>query len=171
MGATVGKAFGIARAMKGGVGTASVSAGGFTVGALVAVNAIGDVLDAHNQVISGVRSVDGSGLQQATASLIDGQRPAASHIAPPGSATTIGVVATDANLTKAQATQLASLAHNGLARAISPITQNDGDALFALASGSNAHAADLALLGTLAAEAVARAIRNAVLAAHGLPAP
>ena len=84
-----------------------------------------------------------------------------------GSATTLGVVATDAHLSKAQATQLAALAHHGLSRAISPITANDGDVLFALATGTAGHGGDISALGAMAAAAVARAIRNAVRAATG----
>ena len=171
LGATVGKLFGIERAMKGGVGTASVSAGGFCVGALVAVNAVGDVVDAAHQPLAGARSVDGSRLQHTTATLLAGGLPPRVTASVAGSATTIGVVATDALLTKSQATQLAALAHHGLARCIDPLTVHDGDALFALASGQQPQAAPLALLGVLAAEAVARAVRNAVLAARSLPPP
>jgi L-aminopeptidase/D-esterase-like protein len=86
-------------------------------------------------------------------------------------ATTIGVVATDALLTKAQTNKLASLAHHGLSRSISPLTMADGDALFALATGSADQAADLGLLGSLAAEVVARAVRNAVRSATSLTDP
>jgi L-aminopeptidase/D-esterase-like protein len=88
-----------------------------------------------------------------------------------GSATTIGVVATDARLNKAQATQLANLAHHGLSRAISPLTANDGDSLFALATGMVGTPVELSGLGTVAAEVVSRAIRNAVRAARSLQAP
>jgi L-aminopeptidase/D-esterase-like protein len=168
LGATVGKFFGIARAMKGGIGTASLRLGGLTVGALVAVNAIGDVLDEDARVLAGARSEDGLRLAGTTAALLAGAAPGP-VIA--GSATTIGVVATDARLDKAQATQLAGLAHHGIARAVSPLTANDGDALFALATGESGAAADLGVLGGLAAEAVARAIRNAVRAARRLSTP
>ncbi len=168
LGATVGKAFGLARAMRGGIGSASLCVGGITVAALVAVNAVGDVLDGQGHVIAGARTQDGRALAGSTDSLLAGAG-AARVIA--GSATTVGVVATDATLTKAQATQLASLAHAGLARAVSPLTANDGDALFALATGASGQAVDLSTLGTLAAEAVARAIRNAAWAATGLPDP
>jgi len=168
LGATVGKFFGIQRAMKGGVGTASVKLGGITVAALVAVNAIGDVLDEHGAVIAGARTASGRGLAGAMSALLAGQGPA--HVMA-GMATTIGVVATDAVLTKAQATQLANQAHHGLARAVSPITVNDGDSFFALATGASGRTGDLSALGALAAEAVARAIRNAVRAATGLAQP
>jgi L-aminopeptidase/D-esterase-like protein len=82
-----------------------------------------------------------------------------------GMATTIGGVATDALLSKAQANKLASLAHHGLSRAVDPITVHDGDTLFALATGGTGRSGDLSALGAMAAEAVARAIRNAVRAA------
>lgn len=161
-GAMVGKLFGIDRAMPGGIGTASITVGAFTVGALVAVNAIGDVLDADGRVIAGARRADGQGLVRASERLFAGEGPARLMA---GMATTIGVVATDAQLTKAQANKLATLAHHGLSRAIDPVTVNDGDTLFALATGTTGRSGDLSALGAMAAEAVARAIRNAVRAA------
>ena len=168
LGATVGKMFGIARAMKGGVGSASLSVGRFTVAALVAVNAIGDVLDEAGQPLAGARTADGLKLMGTTAALMQGEGPAQALL---GTATTIGVVATNATLTKTQATQLAALAHHGLSRSISPVSANDGDALFALATGQAGEVDQLSVLGTLAAEAVSRAIRNAVRAATALVAP
>lgn len=170
LGATVGKLFGIARACKGGIGTASLRLGALTVGALVAVNAIGDVLDENGEVLAGARSEDGSRFIDTQRSLLQGAVPLPVLQRMAGSATTIGVVATDARLDKAGATQLAALAHHGLSRAVSPITVNDGDTLFALATGSAGIAGELGTLGALAAEAVARAIRNAVRAAESLPA-
>jgi len=166
-GAAVGKLFGIRRAMKGGIGTASVRLGGFTVAALVAVNAVGDVLGEDGQVLAGARSEDGLRLVGTTAATMRGEGP---QRLVPGSATTIGLVATDATLTKAQANKLASLAHHGLSRAIDPITTHDGDTLFALATGRAGRVDDLSGLGAVAAELVARAIRRAVRAAEGLPA-
>ncbi len=165
LGATVGKLWGMARSMRGGIGSASLQLGGFTVGALVAVNAIGDVLDEKGHVIAGARKADGSGFVGSTAALLAGGGPQRLMDAMAGSATTIGVVATDAVLTKAQATQLAALAHHGLSRAVSPVTVNDGDALFALATGTAGGSGDISMLGIMAAECVARAIRNAVRAA------
>ncbi len=167
LGATVGKLHGIGRAMKGGVGTASLKLGAFTVGALVAVNAVGDVLDEAGAVLAGARGGDGRPMGS-TPSLLAGDGPP-QMVA--GMATTIGVVATDAALTKAQATQLAALAHHGLARAISPLTMHDGDTLFALATGGAGRPGELSALGAMAAEAVARAIRNAVRAAGSLAEP
>jgi L-aminopeptidase/D-esterase-like protein len=169
-GAAVGKLFGIDRAMKGGIGSASVQVGAFTVAALVAVNAIGDVIDRDGQVLAGARGSDGGACVGATRQLLAGEGPARvmSGMAA-GTATTIGIVATDARLSKAQANKLASLGHHGLSRAIDPLTMNDGDTLFALATGRAGHPGDLSALGAMAAEVVARAIRNAVRAATGLP--
>ncbi len=167
-GASVGKLFGIDRAMKSGIGSASLCVGAFTVGALVAVNAIGDVIDADGSVIAGARGADGQGLVCASHRLLAGEGPLRVMA---GMATTIGIVATNALLDKAQANQLASLAHHGLSRAVDPLTVNDGDTLFALATGRAGRAGDLSALGVMAAEVVARAIRNAVRAATGLAAP
>jgi L-aminopeptidase/D-esterase-like protein len=166
-GALVGKMLGMARAMKGGVGTASVSASGFTVGALVVCNAVGDVLDpATGQVMAGARTADGHALQNTRDALLAGHLP--QHLLA-GNNTTIGVIATDAVLSKAQAQRLAQVAHDGLARSINPVhTMLDGDTLFALGTGTSGKAADMLLLATLAAEATARAVVNAVQAAQGL---
>jgi L-aminopeptidase/D-esterase-like protein len=164
-GAAVGKLYGIARAMKGGIGSSSVRVGGFTVGAIVAVNAVGDVLDEQGGVLAGARREDGSGFMETSRALLQGQGPARLI---PGSATTIGVVATDATLTKPQAAKLASLAHHGLSRAVDPVTPHDGDTLFALATGRAGPVGDIGGLGVAAAEAVARAIRQAVRAATGV---
>lgn len=166
-GAAVGKLFGIARAMKGGIGTASARLGGVTVAALVAVNAVGDVLGEDGQVLAGARTADGLKLAHTTQALMRGEGP---QRLMPGASTTIGVVATDATLTKAQANKLASLAHHGLSRAIDPVTTHDGDTLFALATGRAGPVDELSGLGAVAAELTARAIRRAVLAAEGLPA-
>ena len=168
LGAAVGKMFGIQRAMRGGLGTASVQLGGFTVGALVAVNAIGDVLDEQGRVVAGARDEAGHRLLGTTPALLAGAGP--SHVMA-GMATTIGVVATDAQLNKSQATQLAAQAHHGLSRAVSPITVNDGDSFFALATGTVGRSGDLSALGAMAAQAVACAIRNAVWAAQALSEP
>jgi L-aminopeptidase/D-esterase-like protein len=169
-GASVGKLFGIARAMKGGIGTASIKVGAITVAALVAVNAIGDVVDpASGRVIAGARAGDGRTPLDTLAALCDGQLPA--HLMA-GMATTIGIVATDARLSKAQANKLASMAHDGLARSINPVhTAGDGDALFAVATGGSGRTGQLSVLGALAAEVTARAVLNAIRAAQGLQQP
>ena len=173
-GASVGKLFGMARAMKGGIGSASIRVGAVTVAALVAVNAIGDVLDpASGRIIAGARADDGRTPLDTMAAICDGQLPA--HLMA-GMATTIGIVATDAQLSKAQTNKLAAMAHAGLARSINPVhTASDGDALFALATGGAGRAGvaapNLSVLGALAAEVTARAVLNAVRAAHGLSDP
>ena len=169
-GASVGKRFGIARAMKGGIGTASLKVGAITVGALVAVNAIGDVVDpASGRVLAGARADDGRRPLDTRAAIIDGQLPA--HLMD-GMATTIGIVATDAQLSKAQANKLASMAHDGLSRSINPVhTAGDGDVLFAVATGGSGKPGHMTVLGALAAEVTARAVLNAVRAAHGLADP
>lgn len=173
-GAVVGKLFGIERAMRGGIGTASLRSAGFSVAALVAVNALGDVVDALGRPLAGARSEDGHSLQDSAGSFLAGRVPPRWLEALRGTATTIGIVATDARLDKAQATQLASLAHHGVSRSIRPLTASDGDTLFALATGSagtSGATGDISALGALAAEAVARAICNAVLAAEALEMP
>ncbi len=170
-GATVGKMAGPKRAMKGGIGTASIELpNGLVVGALIAVNAVGDVVDpATGEVVAGVRTEDGLGFADARKLLRLG--PSGGR---PGENTTIGVVATNARLTKAQATKVAQMAHDGLARAIYPAhTPADGDTLFALALGSWEGEANLTVLGALAADATAEAILSAVKnaeSAGGYPA-
>ncbi len=168
-GATVGKLAGLERAMKGGIGTASIRLPerNLVVAALVAVNAIGDVIDpATGKVIAGVRTEDGRGLADVRllirAGTVRGRAPA--------TATTIGVVATNARLTKAQATKIAQMAHDGLARAIVPVhTPMDGDTIFAVATGELESAADLLLTGSLAADVMAEAVVRAVREATGIP--
>lgn len=169
-GATVGKFFGFDRAMKGGIGTASVCVGGITIGALVAVNALGDVIDPETgELLAGARGPDGVTLMGTTRTLLDGQVPARMQA---GTATTIGVVATDAVLTKAQAQKLAQMSHDGLARSIDPVhTMYDGDTMFALATGRVGRAGDVNVLGTAAAAVTAAAVVRAVRAAHGLRGP
>lgn len=170
-GATVGKLLGMGRAMRGGVGTAAVTLeSGLTVAALVAVNAVGDVVDpATGRVVAGVRTPDGAGLADARRVLRAGA------VAPnPLEHTTIGVVATNARLTKAQVTKVAQMAHDGYARAIYPVHGAwDGDVIFSLATGSFDGDADLTRIGALAADVVAEAILRAVRAAtslDGIPA-
>jgi L-aminopeptidase/D-esterase-like protein len=168
-GASAGKLFGIDRAMKGGIGTASLKVGAVTVGALVAVNPTGDVIDPRDgRVIAGTRGADGRP-RSASQAIAAGEIPPR---ALPGMATTIGIVATDAQLSKAQCQKLASMAHNGLARSIDPVhTMADGDTLFALATGSSGRPGEMSVLGVLAATVTARAVLNAVRAATGLADP
>jgi L-aminopeptidase/D-esterase-like protein len=168
-GATVGKMAGRERAMKGGIGTAAISLpDGLVVAALVAVNARGDVVDPRTgQVVAGMRTDDGKQLADVRTLLRRGvlKLPGPE----PLQHTTIGVVATNATLTKAQATKVAQMAHDGLARAIVPAhTSGDGDAIFALATGTRG-TADLDTIGALAADAMADAILRAVRAATSIP--
>ena len=169
-GATVGKLFGIERAMKGGIGCASVTVNGVTVAALVAVNAVGDVVDpATGAVVAGARSVDGGSMIGTTRAILDGAVLAQLM---PGSATSIGVVATDAVINKVQANKIAQMAHDGLARSIDPVhTQTDGDTLFALGTGTSGLRVHTTVLGALAAVVVARAVLNAVRAAEAIGGP
>lgn len=166
-GAAVGKIFGIDRAMKGGVGTASLTVAGVTVGALVACNALGDVIDPDTgTVVAGARTLNGRGLLDSRRALLRGEPPKPLL---PGTNTTLAVVATDAPLSKPQAHRLAVSGHDGLARSINPVhTPSDGDTVFALATGRAASSPGMMVLATLAAEVTARATLNAVLAARGL---
>ena len=166
-GAVVGKVFGIQHAMKGGVGTASVTVDGVTVGALIACNALGDVIDPDTaQVMAGARTDDGRVLRDTRRALLRGQPPQPLLA---GTNTTIGVVATDAILTKAQAHRLAIAAHDGLARSINPVhTMSDGDTLFSLGTGRAGKSLGMMVLATMAAEATARATVRAVQAARSV---
>ena len=167
-GATVGKAFGMARAMKGGVGTAAIRLpDGLIVSALVAVNAIGDVVDpATGQLVAGVRTEDGKSMADVRRLL----RAGALGGAEPGANTTLAVVATNARMTKTQMAKVAQMAHDGFARAIVPVhTPADGDTAFAIATGSLGRGADLLVVGSLAADVTAQAILSAARAATGLP--
>ena len=166
-GAVVGKVFGIQHAMKGGVGTASVTVDGVTVGALIACNALGDVIDPETaQVMAGARTDDGRALRDTRRALLCGQPPQPLLA---GTNTTIGVVATDAILTKAQAHRLAIAAHDGLARSINPVhTMSDGDTLFSLGTGRAGKSLGMMVLATMAAEATARATVRAVQAARSV---
>jgi len=166
-GATVGKLYGPRRAMKGGLGSASLRVAGVTVGAIVAVNAVGDVLDpSTGRILAGARTADGKMLLDTRAAILAGDLPKSMR---PGAATTIGAVATDARLTKAQAQKIAAMAHDGLARTINPIhTMLDGDTIFALGTGASGKTANVTLLGVMAAEAMAIAVQRAILSARAL---
>jgi len=163
-GATVGKLWGMDRAMKGGIGTASATVKGITVGAIVAVNAVGDVVDPRSgRVVAGARTADGLRPQGTTASMLAGEIPEALR---PGTATTIGCVATDARLTKPQAQKLAQSAHGGYSRAIDPAhTLYDGDTIFAVATGRSDAVPNMILLTAMAATVMAAAIMRAVMKA------
>jgi L-aminopeptidase/D-esterase-like protein len=169
-GATVGKLHGIARATKGGLGCAVIERDGVHVGALVAVNAVGDVRDPDTgRLIAGARdAADGLRLIDTAAALAAGARPPAFRPVN----TTIGLLATTAALDKLSATRLARLAMDGFAQALSPPhLSTDGDTLFCLSVGTAR--ADVDALGRDAAPLVARAIVRGVraaTAAAGLPA-
>ena len=165
-GATVGKLFGMKRAMKGGIGSFSVAlAGGATVAALVAVNAFGDVRDpATGKIVAGARRAPGDAAFADTEAQM---KRGAARGGIPGANTTLAVVATDARLTKTGAAKLAQLAGLGMARTIYPVnTMFDGDVVFALSLGERA--ADVNTLGIAAAEAVAEAVLRAVRTAPTL---
>jgi len=180
-GATVGKIFGMAGAMKAGLGTASLEiGGGVIVGAIVAVNAFGDVLDpATGQIIAGARPaklgpVKLGGARQFADTLEVMKTFTGRTILSlaTGGNTVIAVVATNAKFDKAQATKVAQMAQDGLARTIRPAhSMLDGDTVFALATGQKK--ADVSTVGAYAAEVLAQAIVRAVQAARpagGLPA-
>jgi L-aminopeptidase/D-esterase-like protein len=166
-GATVGKMFGPAFAMKAGIGSASIRVGntGVVVAALVAVNAVGDIVNPQTgRILAGARKADGTGFRDTAAEIVKGHAVVAAA-ADSGSNTTIGVVATNAALDKVQASKVAQMAHDGLARAIRPVhTPADGDTVFALATGTlkgvRVHHGQI---GVLAAEAMAQAIVRAAL--------
>jgi L-aminopeptidase/D-esterase-like protein len=168
-GASVGKLFGIGRAMRGGLGTASISVGGITVAALVAVNAMGDIVDPSNgRIVAGARADDGLAFFDQMAALRRGEWPRSMHMQP-AAATTLAIVATDAALTKAEANKVAQMAHDGLARSIHPVhTMSDGDVVFALATGSAGTRAHTTLIGALAADVLAQAVLRGVRAATAL---
>lgn len=193
-GATVGKIYGMGQAMKAGLGTASIDlGGGLIVGAIVAVNAFGDVIEpSTGQIIAGARKMDvGATIAGAFGIGERKPQPDVPHFADtlavmkslvgktilrfaskPSDNTVIGVVAVNADLDKEQVNKVAQMAHDGLARTIRPAhTMVDGDTLFALATGG--HKTDVNIIGAYAAEAIAHAIIRAVLAAQpvgGLPA-
>ena len=159
-GATVGKLYGIERAMRGGLGVARVDRDGITTAALMVVNAAGDVRDpATGRLLAGARDApDGRQLVDTAAALAAGVSPPRFRPAH----TTIGVVATNARLTKDQANRMALMANDGCARAIVPShTLGDGDTIFALATGRWSGDVDVTTIGALAAEAMADAIVRA----------
>jgi L-aminopeptidase/D-esterase-like protein len=172
-GATVGK-MGMGRSMKGGLGSASISLpNGLVVGAIVAVNAVGDIIDpSTGAVVAGVRSEDGKSLADVRKLLRSGalaRRPAPR----PGENTTIGLVATNARMSKVDINRVAMMADDGFARAITPAhTVGDGDTVFALATGRWDGEVNATIVGALAAEAMAEAIVRAAVHAqtsHGVP--
>jgi len=172
-GATVGKLFGIERAMKGGVGTSSIQGPkGLIVGALVVVNAFGDVFDpSSNQILAGARMSKVS-FQLANSSkwmrrgVARKQFGAVTPSDPNDFNTTLGVVATNANLTKKEAHQVAQIAHAGLAKVISPLhTTFDGDLIFTLSYGKKK--ADVNTVGLLGEAVLMESVKRAITKAKG----
>ena len=177
-GATVGKMGGPGKSMKGGLGSASIKLpDGLVVAAIVATNSVGDIIDpATGVVVAGARGEDGKTFIDVrkllrAGALARGRQPRT------GENTTIGLVATNAVLTKVQAQKMAQMAHDGFARAISPVhTTGDGDTIFSLATGELAGEVNdgrLTQIGALAAEAMADAIVRSVreaTSAGGVPA-
>jgi len=179
-GATVGKIFGMKQAMKSGLGTASMEiGGGIIVGAIVAVNAFGDVVDPQTgRILAGARTTKLGPVRLGSTDYFADTLAVMKTLA--GRAimklamsrnTVIGVVATNAKFTKSEATKMAQMAQDGLARAIRPAhTMLDGDTIFAMATGQKK--ADVSIVGAYAAEVLAQAIVRAVKAAKpagGLP--
>ena len=165
MGATVGKLYGMPQAMQGGVGTASAQLDNVWVGALVVCNALGDVRDpATGMLLAGTREAPGS---LALADTAEQLRRGATPRLDAGTNTTLGIVATNAKLTKPQARKLAQLAQHGLVKGLSPAhTLYDGDTVFAVSTGS--HTADAIQLGIVAADLVAESLGAAVKAARSV---
>jgi L-aminopeptidase/D-esterase-like protein len=165
-GATIGK-IGGGKPMKGGIGTSSIRLGnGLVVGAIVAVNCAGDVIDPKTgKLVAGARTPDGKSF----VNIMDAFRSGRGVAAAPGQNTTIGVVATNARFDKTQMTKIAEMAHDGMARAINPThTPSDGDTLFAMSTAGSNVTANLTAIGALAAEAVSEAILRAVKKAKSL---
>jgi len=180
MGASVGKIFGMKSAMKSGLGMASMDiGGGILIAALAAVNAFGDVIDPQTgEILAGARSTNIRPLQLGSpgyfADTLETMRSFAGRTVlgfATRANTVIGVVATNANLTKAETNKVAQMAQDGLARAVRPAhTMLDGDTIFALATGSKK--ADVSIVGAFAAEVFSQAVVNAVkfaASAGGLP--
>jgi L-aminopeptidase/D-esterase-like protein len=177
-GATVGKMGGVVEhagypggrrgPMKGGVGSYAIALpNGLVVGAIVAVNAVGDIIDPDTgRVVAGARTEDGKGLADVRRMLRSGNVTGTPR---PGENTTIGLVATNARLSKSDVNRVALMADDGFAKAIYPAhTPGDGDTVFALATGRWQGEASVALVGALAADAMAEAIVRAVSKAESL---
>ncbi len=171
-GATIGKARGAKSAMKAGIGSAAIELpNGLIVSAMVAVNAFGDVIDpSTGAVVAGVRADDGRTFVDARTLLRNGSI----DFGGAGQNTTLGVVATNAKLSKTDAKRVAQMAHDGFARAIAPVhTPVDGDTIFVLATGGRQAAASVGQVGALAADVIASAIVRAArqaTSAAGYPA-
>lgn len=169
LGSTVGKLHGMDRCMKGGLGSSLVlGAGGIEVGAIVAVNAYGDVVDpATNTILAGCRA--GADALETIDMEREIVRLGATSPYAGGTNTVVGAVVTNVRFDKTQLTRIAQMAHDGLARTVYPAhTQYDGDTIFALSTG-RVDPVELSVIGTLAARAVAEAILRAIRKAQPLP--
>ena len=141
---------------------------GIVVGAIVAVNCVGNIIDPKTgQIVAGVRSRDG----KKSIDIIETYRSGQGIVETAGQATTIGVVATNVSgFSKAQMKKIAEMAHDGMARAINPAhTMGDGDTLFALSTGTSKLKGNVSAIGALAAEAVSEAILRGVMRAKSVP--
>ncbi len=164
-GATVGKILGMQYAMKGGLGASCVKIGDLYVGAIVAVNCLGDVIDPDsNRILAGTLTVNGIGFANSEKFLINNPLLKKNTFA---NNTTIGVVITNAYFSKAHINKIASMAHNGYARSIRPShTMHDGDTIFALSLGDIE--ADISAVGTIAAKVIEQAVLNGIRKAKGI---
>lgn len=174
-GATVGKLCGPDYMMKTGLGMYAVQVGDLKVGAVVAVNAVGDVLDEENHILAGMRACDGQGFADTRRVMLEeaGQTTTLfSQRAVGTTNTTIGAIVTNGAFDKTKLTKIAALGSNGIVRAIRPVnTTADGDSLYAVSVGTVS--AELSLTGTIAAYVVEQAIRRAACmaqSAYGIPA-
>ncbi|MBS1831140.1 MAG: P1 family peptidase [Acidobacteria bacterium] len=161
-GATIGKFFGHEFAMKAGIGSSAIRVGntGIVVGAIAAVNAVGDIVDPRTgQIVAGARTADGKGFRNAMDAILNGYLV----VLPQGANTTLAVVATNVALDKPQMSKIAQMAHDGMARAVNPIhTPADGDTVFALSTGTLKLAnVSHGQIGAIAAEALSQAILRA----------
>ena len=163
-GATVGKMAGMECCMKTGIGSYAIEIGNFRIGAIVALNALGDIYDwKDGQKIAGLLTEDGKGFRD-TVELMSQNLDVVENKFTGN--TTIGVVVTNAAFNKTQLCKIASMAHNGYARSIRPVhTSADGDSIYAVSAGSEP--VDQDLVGTLAAEVMSEAIIQAVESAEG----
>lgn len=164
-GCTVGKCGGADFAMKSGLGTYAVRNGDLCVGAIVAVNAMGDIYDIDTgKQLAGLRGEDGTGLRSSEEFIYEMEAQKAAGYA---ANTTIGAIVTNAAFDKSKMGKIAAMAHNGFARTIRPVhTSNDGDSIYALSLGTVE--ANIDVVGTLAAYVMGKAVGRAVRAAHGM---
>ena len=168
IGCSIGKYRGMGRAMKSGFGTYALQAGPLKVGAMVAVNALGDVYDQNGRMIAGLLNPERNGLSNTLEELFRDVTAAANLFT---GNTTLGIIVTNARFNKTQLTKIAGMTHNGFARSIRPVHTNaDGDSIYALSVGNIP--GDVNVVGCMAAQAMQEAILRAVRSAgsaYGLP--